>query len=380
MSSDLPTLRGERVTLRPMVAEDAALLSRWFSDEEFQRHQWGAWSGPMSPEGAREFWTRFQPADPASPDCALFAIEHESLPIGFANYRRLNLKHANADIGVGIGERELWGKGLGSEAVRLLRDHLLGAHGLHRIRLHVAATNDRAIAAYKKCGFEIEGIEREGVRGEDGAWADMAVMGLVVGRSRPAFDPVPVVLDGSHVRLEPLRMEHVDELFPALDDDDAWTYAGSRPRDPADLARYVRSALDEQVLGHHLPWLTRRRSDGFAIGTTRYGAIDRASRSVEIGWTALGAGARRTAANTEAKYLQLRHAFEDLGAIRVWLKADVLNERSRRAIARIGATEEGIIRNERILPDGRIRDAAYHSILDREWPAVQARLVGYLER
>lgn len=379
-ASYVPILSGDRLTLRPMVEADLPLLSRWFSDEEFQRHQWGAWTAPMSLEGAREFWTRFQAADPAAPDCALFAIDHDRRPVGFANYRRLDRKHANADIGIGLGEKALWGQGLGTAALRLLVHHLLEGRGLHRIRLHVAATNDRAIASYKKAGFELEGIERDGVRGADGAFRDMAVMGLVAGRDRAPFDPVPTVLEGTHVRLEPLRMEHVEELFPALDDDDAWAYAGWRPRSPADVARYVRNALDQQVLGHHLPWLTRRLADGVAIGTTRYGAIDRTDRSVEIGWTVLGAGARRTAANTEAKYLQLRHAFEVLGAVRVWLKADVLNERSRRAIARLGATEEGIIRSERILPDGRIRDATYYSILEREWPAVSRRLRGYLVR
>ena len=376
----VPILRGARVTLRPMAEADQPLLSRWFSDEEFQRRQWGAWRGPMSLEEARGFWTRFQAGDPAAPDTALFAIDHDGRTVGFANYRRLNATQSNADIGIGIGERSLWGKGIGTEALRLMVEHLIGDRGLHRIRLHVAATNDRAIASYKKAGFELEGVERDGVRGGDGIFHDMAVMGLIAGRLRPAFDPKPVVLEGRHVRLEPLRMEHADELFAALDDDDTWTYLGLRPRSAADLERYVRDALDQQVLGSHLPWLTRCLPDGAAIGTTRYGAIDRASRSVEIGWTVLGPSARRTAANTEAKYLQLRHAFDDLGALRVWLKADVLNERSRRAIARIGATEEGIIRNERVLPDGRIRDAAYHSILDREWPAVRDRLLGYLQR
>lgn len=379
MSSDPPTLRGERVTLRPMVAADAALLSRWFSDEEFQRHQWGAWSGSMSLEGAREFWTRFQPADPASPDCALFAIEHESLPIGFANYRRLNLKHANADIGVGIGERRLWGKGLGSEAVRLLRDHLLGARGLHRIRLHVAATNDRAIAAYKKCGFEIEGIEREGVRGEDGAWADMAVMGLVVGRSRPAFDPAPVTLAGRHVRLEPLRMEHAQAVFEAGDEDDIWRFTTMRPpQGVGGYAAYIRSALDGQVLGQMLPFVVKR-PDGEVVGTTRYAHIDRATRSLEIGHTFYGKGARRTAVNTEAKYLLLSHAFA-LGAIRVWLQTDIRNERSQRAIERIGAKKEGELRSERLRDDGSHRTSIVYSVVEPEWPETERRLQGLLAR
>lgn len=144
--------------------------------------------------------------------------------------------------------------------------------------------------------------------------------------------------------------------------------------------RRVRSALDRQIRGEHMPWLTRRRADGTAAGTTRYGAIDRASRSVEIGWTMLSREARRTPINTEAKYLQLRHAFDDLGAIRVWLKADVLNERSCRAIERIGAKLEGIVRNESVMWDGRVRDAFYYSVIDRDWPEVRRHLEALLER
>lgn len=376
----LPTLDGTRITLRPMREDESGHLARWFSDEEFQRHQWGAWRGPMSPDSAREFWTRFQAADPAAPDYALFSIDHGGRPIGFANYRRLNERHASVDIGIGIGEPDLWGRGLGSEALTVLVRHLIDDRGLHRIRLMVAAVNDRAIAAYRKCGFELEGIERDSVRGVDGVYRDMAVMGLIAGRTRPGFDPAPVTLEGRQVRLEPLRPAHAAELWPAVDDDDAWTHAGWRPRSVADAHRYIREALDRQVTGEHLPWLTRRRSDGQVIGTTRYGAIDRPNRSVEIGWTVVAPQARRTAANTEAKYLQLAHAFDTLGALRVWLKADVRNERSRRAIERIGATLEGIIRSERVMPDGRVRDAAYHSIVAADWRAVKARLEQLLDR
>lgn len=116
-------------------------------------------------------------------------------------------------------------------------------------------------------------------------------------------------------------MEHAAELFDALRDAD-WTFIGYGRPDPSratvdDMAAFVRSALDRQIRGDHMPWITRRASDGRALGTTRYGAIDRANRSVEIGWTILGPEGSRTAANTEAKYLQLRHAFDVLGAIRV---------------------------------------------------------------
>jgi RimJ/RimL family protein N-acetyltransferase len=178
-----------------------------------------------------------------------------------------------------------------------------------------------------------------------------------------------------------MRMAHAPDLFAAVRDDDTWRYLSVAPPTAVqETERYVRAALDLQIRGEHLPWVTQRLADAKIIGTTRYGAIDRANRSVEIGWTLLSADARRTAANTEAKYLQLRHAFDDLGALRVWLKTDVINERSQRAIERLGAVLEGVIRNERILPGGRIRDAKYYSIIDRDWPQIRARLERLLAR
>ena len=148
--------------------------------------------------------------------------------------------------------------------------------------------------------------------------------------------------------------------------------------EPKNAPEFIRAG--QKIRGEHLPWLTRRLSDGKAVGTTRFGANDRANRSVEIGWTMVGPEARRTAANTEAKLLQLRHAFDTLGAVRVWLKTDVINERSQRAIQRIGATLEGVIRNERFLPNGRLRDAKYYSVTDRDWPVVKERLLRQLAR
>lgn len=369
----LPVLAGARVRLRPMAAEEASHLARWFSDEEFQRHQWGSWNGPMSLDDAREFHARF-----AGEDSGLFAIEHEGAVVGFANFRRLNVRHGNADIGIGIGEKELWGKGLGTEALGLLVGYLLGERGLHRIRLHVAATNDRAIASYRKAGFEVEGIERDGVRGGDGAWADMAVMGLVRGRPRPEFDPVPVVLEGRHARLEPLRMEHAPSLCEAGDEDDIWRWVAGRPDGVAGYAKYIRKALDGQVLGNQLPFVVRR-PDGEVVGSTRYAHIDRVQRSLEIGYTFYGKGARRTAVNTEAKYLLLSHAFA-LGAIRVWLQTDLRNERSQNAMARIGAKREGELRSERLRPDGSHRTSVIFSVVEPEWAETRAHLERLLGR
>ena len=375
---NLPVLAGDRVVLRAMTEAESAHLSRWFSDVEFQTHQWGGWHEPMSPEEARRLWERFRSAETAPPDSGLFAIEHDGRVVGFANYRRLNERHSNVDIGIGIGEKSLWGRGLGTDALRLLVRHLLDDRGVHRIRLHVAATNDRAIASYRKAGFEVEGIERDGIRASDGGWADAAVMGLVNGRSRPSFDPAPVTLAGEHVRLEPLRMEHAAALHEAGDEDDIWRWMAGRPSDVEGYAGYIRTALDEQVLGTQVPFLVRR-PDGEVIGSTRYAHIDRSQRSLEIGYTFYGKGARRTPVNTEAKYLLLGHAFA-LGAIRVWLQTDIRNERSQNAIARIGAKKEGELRSERLRPDGTHRTSVVFSVVEPEWPLTKAHLERLLRR
>ena len=371
-----PTLRGTRVTLRPARHEDAAHIERWASDADFAWYQWGRLPGRFRPGEGAAWIDRF-----VAPAAALFILEHQGGPIGFANYRDLRPKGQSAEVGIGIGEKALWSKGLGREALALLIRHLFEDLGLHRVSLHTLAFNDRAIASYKAVGFEVEGVERDGVMTDRGEWADDVWMALVRGHARPKFDPVPVTLAGDRVRLEPLRMDHAEELFAAGDDPDIWTHVPRpRPRSVEGMAAYIREALDQQTLGRHVPWLTRLAADGHAIGTTRYANIDRANRSLEIGWTFLSFEARRTAANTEAKYLQLRHAFETLGAVRVWLQTDKRNERSQRAIERLGATREAELRKERVLYDGHLRTTVVYSILDDEWPAVKARLEAALGR
>jgi RimJ/RimL family protein N-acetyltransferase len=376
-TSSGPILRGDRVTLRPMTHDDAPAIRRWGDDADFAWFQWGRdpqrWKDDSS---AREWIDRF-----AERDGKLFGIEYEGRVIGQANYRDWQPKAKSAEVGIGIGEKALWSKGLGREALGLLVRHLVDDLGAHRISLHVLAFNDRAINSYKASGFDVEGIEKDAVMTDRGFFADDVAMAYIAGRTRPDFDPRPVTLEGTHVRLEPLHMEHAPELFEVQKDPDVYRYLSAPPAATiADTEGYIRSALNLAIVGEHLPWLTRRVSDGKAIGTTRYGAIDRINKSVEIGWTMLGPDARRTAANTEAKYLQLRHAFDTLGAVRVWLKTDAINVRSQEAIERIGAKLEGTIRNERFMPTGRLRDAKYYSILDREWPEVRKRLEALLAR
>lgn len=184
----------------------------------------------------------------------------------------------------------------------------------------------------------------------------------------------PVTLTGTHTRLEPLTREHVAPLTGIGLDPDLWQWTIAQVRTPADMVAYVENALSEQAQGHALPFATIDRASGAVVGCTRFGAIDRQHRRVEIGWTWIGRQWQRTAINTEAKYLMLRHAFAEMSCIRVELKTDALNRRSRNAIRRIGAVEEGILRSHMITAGGRVRDTVYYSILASEWPDVQHRL------
>ncbi len=184
----------------------------------------------------------------------------------------------------------------------------------------------------------------------------------------------PVTLTGRHVRLEPLTLAHHDGLCQVGLDPDLWRWIPTQVRTPEEMLGYIQLALQWQADGTALPFATVEQSSGRAIGSTRYMNIDNANRRVEIGATWIGRPWQRTAVNTEAKYLMLRHAFETLGCIRVELKTDELNERSRNAILRIGAKQEGIFRQHVICWDGRLRNSVYFSILDSEWPQVKAGL------
>lgn len=191
----------------------------------------------------------------------------------------------------------------------------------------------------------------------------------------------PVILQGRWVRLEPLSEAHVPDLSQAGSDPSIWQYMryGDITTE-AGMRRWVRSLLEAQALGTDLPFAVIYLETGKAIGCTRYLEIRREHRSLEIGGTWYAVPYQRTAVNTECKYLLLRHAFETLGCIRVQFKTDLRNERSQRALERIGAQKEGILRNHMILPDGFIRDSVYYSIIQSEWPAVKARLEALLRR
>lgn len=200
-----------------------------------------------------------------------------------------------------------------------------------------------------------------------------------VHRSRaPMLTPTPTVLEGRYVRLEPLTLAHLDALCAVGLDDDLWRWSPSPVRSREEMAGYLRAALAGQERGDMLPFATVERASGTVVGSTRYGNIDFANRRVEIGWTWVARPWQRTAVNTEAKLLMLRHAFGPLGCHRVELKTDALNERSRRAIRRLGAVEEGTLRKHVVTASGRVRDTVYFSITDDEWPGVEARLAARL--
>jgi RimJ/RimL family protein N-acetyltransferase len=189
----------------------------------------------------------------------------------------------------------------------------------------------------------------------------------------------PIVLRGSIVRLEPLALDHVAALARVGLDPALWRWVPNQVHTPEDMQTYVLTALDEQRRGISLPFVILDRASDQVIGSTRYANIETSHRRLEIGWTWLTPSHQRSGANTEAKLLLLTHAFDVLGAMRVELKTDALNQKSRTAIARLGALEEGTFRNHMIIPStGRVRHTVYYSIIDSEWPAIKASLTARL--
>jgi RimJ/RimL family protein N-acetyltransferase len=183
-----------------------------------------------------------------------------------------------------------------------------------------------------------------------------------------------ITLEGDHVRLEPLGVHHVDALTTAAADPRIWEFTSNVLLSADAMRKYVEAALSAQSAGAGVPFATFERGTRHVIGSTRFENISAPNRRVEIGWTWINPKYWRTAINTEAKYLMLRHAFEEWKCIRVEFKTAAKNQRSRSAILRLGATEEGTLRHHMIQPDGSYRDSVYFSILDEEWPAVKRRL------
>ncbi len=185
---------------------------------------------------------------------------------------------------------------------------------------------------------------------------------------------IPVTLAGRHVRLEPLSPGHLERLCEIGFEESLWRWGVSSIQTAEDMNDYVATALRSQAEGTALPFVTIEKSSDRLVGSTRYANIDKENRRLEIGWTWIAPPWQRTVLNTEAKYLMLLHAFEVLVCNRVEFKTDSLNEKSRRALLRIGATEEGTFRNHMIVQGGRLRHSVFFSIINSEWPRVKADL------
>jgi len=187
-----------------------------------------------------------------------------------------------------------------------------------------------------------------------------------------------VTLEGRHVRLVPLERDQLDEIVAAGSFEEIWTWLSVQPKGRDAFERWIDSALAARDAGTEVPFATVDVASGKIVGSTRYLNIAWESRRLEIGWTWITPSMQRTYVNTEAKYLQLRHCFEELGCRRVELKTDRRNERSRAAMLRIGAQFEGIARKQMRTFDGSNRDNAWFAIIDDDWPAVKARLEAML--
>ena len=185
----------------------------------------------------------------------------------------------------------------------------------------------------------------------------------------------PITLVGDFVRLEPLSQSHVPDLTKMALDADIWRYLLYPIVGTEDQMRaWVEDILSRQAKGADLPFAVIHLETGRAVGATRYLEIRPEHRALEIGGTWYGVAYQRTVVNTECKYLLLRNAFEQLGCVRVQFKTDLRNVRSQKALERIGAVQEGILRNHMITPDGYVRDSVYYSIIEAEWPTIKSRL------
>lgn len=183
------------------------------------------------------------------------------------------------------------------------------------------------------------------------------------------------------MRLEPLNLaRHWDGLRAVGLEPELWRFTSALVREAADLRRYFEKAVDERDRGVAVPFVTVHRASGRVAGSTRFGSIVPEHKRVEIGWTWLGSEFQRTALNTEAKYLMLRHAFETWGCMRVELKTSSTNLKSQAAMRRLGLVEEGLFRKWMFNENGSPRDTVWFSCVDDEWPAMKARLEGMLAR
>jgi N-acetyltransferase len=187
-------------------------------------------------------------------------------------------------------------------------------------------------------------------------------------------------LVGKNIELKPLQLEHKMVLLEAAADGELWNSRVTVVPGPETITEYISTAIAGRQAGTVIPFIILQRNTGQVVGSTRFWKIDQVNRKLEIGHTWLSSSFQRSSVNTEAKFLMLTYAFEVMHSVRVQFTTDELNEKSRTAILRIGAKQEGIVRNERIMPDGRKRNSVRFSIIDSEWPEVKAALLEKMTR
>jgi len=198
-------------------------------------------------------------------------------------------------------------------------------------------------------------------------------------RTSPPFNPRPRTFSGRLVGLEPLEERHRPAIHAIAGDPEIWAWTRHVVETPGDVDRYLDQAFSAAAAETEIPWVQLDAASGAVAGMTRFHAIERAHRRLEIGYTWLAAPFRGSGHNAEAKLLLLTHAFDDLGAHRVEFKADGLNMRSQRALEAIGATREGTLRRHVVMDNGRVRDSVYFSVVWDEWPDVRDRLARRVE-
>jgi len=188
----------------------------------------------------------------------------------------------------------------------------------------------------------------------------------------------PTLLEGKRIRIYPLESEHAEPLFACGNDNEIWTYLPVKVESLSDMVQLVEKALQNKQQGLEYPLVVFDKELNRIVGSTRLLNINQPHRNLEIGWTWYSPEVWRSRVNTECKYLLFKYCFEELELIRVQLKADARNDRSNKAIKRIGAIQEGVMRQDRIMPDGFVRNANLYSIIDSEWPDVKQQLESYL--
>ncbi len=194
------------------------------------------------------------------------------------------------------------------------------------------------------------------------------------------YPPGPITLEGKHIRLEPLTLDHEQGLIDAASDGELWNLWYTTVPDPDHTKAYIKTALAEQQAGKSVPFVIINKPHNKIVGTTRYMNIESGVRRLEIGSTWYAQSVQRTGINTECKYELLRHAFETLHCIAVEFRTHRMNEASRKEILRLGALEDGILRNHRIMADGTMRDTVVYSILNTEWPTIKSHLTFKLNK